>query len=285
MASDTLAFRANINQSSVGADGSDNRSPLGSVRCIAKLSDKGITDYTKMQELRTLTSETKTKLLNSMAEKTNYTLVDARDSTSYTIAKLKDGNIWMTKNLDLGRTALSENLNSVNTNMSNPNIPYTTFNGWKKTSGTATYDTGEFINVSGSDATSGTPYGTLYNFYATSAGTISGSSNSSNAEYDICPSGWRLPTGGSSGEFQALYTEYNTNALMRAPIANGGAAFALAGYFRGSAPTGQGSIGYYWSSTRYNNTGMHTLNLDTSSVNPAYSSGNLNGLAIRCIVK
>lgn len=285
MASDTLAFRANINQSSVGADGSDNRSPLGSVRCIAKLSDKGITDYTKMQELRTLTSETKTKLLNSMAEKTNYTLVDARDSTSYTIAKLKDGNIWMTKNLDLGRTALSENLNSVNTNMSNPNIPYTTFNGWKKTSGTATYDTGEFINVSGSDATSGTPYGTLYNFYAASAGTISGSSNSSNAEYDICPSGWRLPTGGSSGEFQALYTEYNTNALMRAPIANGGAAFALAGYFRGSAPTGQGSIGYYWSSTRYNNTGMHTLNLDTSSVNPAYSSGNLNGLAIRCIVK
>ena len=241
--------------------------------------------YTKMQELRTITDETKTKLLDSMTENTNYSLIDARDGASYTIAKLKDGNIWMTKNLDLGRTDLSENLNSVNTNMSNPNIPYATFNGWRKTSGTPTYDAGEYINITGTDSTSGTAYGTLYNYYAASAGTISGSVNSSNASYDICPAGWRLPTGGSSGEFQSLYTHYNSNALMRAPIANSGAAFALSGGFGGGSPLNQGTAGGYWASTRSNDTGMYSLYLNASNVGAANPFSRNNGNAIRCILK
>lgn len=285
MASDTLAFRASINQSSVGADGSDNRSPLGSIRCVAKLSGKTIANYTKMQELRTLTDETKTKLLDSMTENTNYSLIDARDGASYTIAKLKDNNIWMTKNLDLGRTDLSENLNSTNTNMSSPNVSYATFNGWRKTSGTATYDAGEYINITGTDSTSGTAYGTLYNYYAASAGTISGSVNSSNASYDICPAGWRLPTGGSSGEFQSLYAHYNSNALMRAPIANSGAAFALSGGFGGGSPLNQGTAGAYWTSTRSNDTGMYSLYLNASNVGAANPFSRNNGNAIRCVVK
>ncbi len=285
MASDTLAFRASMNQSSVGADGSDNRSPLGSVRCIAKLSDKGITDYTRLQELRTLNNESKTKLLSSMTENTNYTLTDARDGASYTVAKLKDGNIWMTKNLDLGRTDLSENLNSVNTNMSNPSIPYATFNGWRKTSSSPTYTAGEFINVSGTDSVNSTPYGTLYNYYAASAGTISGSTNS-NASYDICPAGWRLPTGGASGEFVTLYGEYNSLSLMRGSIANGGAAFAMAGSFNGGTPQTQGNNGKYWSSTAINSSAMYDLGLYSTSVVPATDSGDRRiGYSIRCILK
>ena len=165
----------------------------------------------------------------------------------------------MVNNLDLGRTTLTTNLTSANTNLSTT-ISAATFNGWKKTSGTETYTAGEFINVSGTDSTSGTAYGTLYNYHAASAGTITGSSNSNNASYDICPAGWRLPTGGSSGEFQALYTQYNYSAaLLRASIASGGAAFAFAGNFSSAAPTEQGSDGYYWSSTSVFDTNTYEL--------------------------
>ena len=181
-------------------------------------------------------------------------------------------------------TALTTDLTSANTNLART-VTAETFNSWKKTSGSATHDAGEYISVSGTDATSGTAYGTLYNYYAASAGTISGSSNSNNASYDICPAGWRLPTGGSSGEFQALYAKYNSNALMRASIENSGAAFAIAGYFYSAAPASQGSDGGYWSSTRRDDTSMYDLRLNTSNVNPADYSSRRRGYAIRCVLK
>ena len=211
------------------------------------------------------------------------TVFDSRDNHAYIIQRLADGNCWMMENLDLGRTTLTTDLTSANTNLSTT-VTASTFNGWKKTSGSQTYTAGEFINVSGTDATSGTAYGTLYNYYAASAGTISGSSNSSDASYDICPAGWRLPTGGSSGEFQALYTKYNSNALMRASIENNGAAFALAGRFLNSTPASQGSIGNYWSSTRGNDANMYGLFLYTSSASPANHDGRYCGYSIRCLL-
>ncbi len=209
---------------------------------------------------------------------------DTRDGHVYTIQRLKDGKCWMMENLDLGRTAITTDLTSSNTNLATT-VTAETFNGWKKTSGSATYDAGEYISVSGTDSTSGTAYGTLYNYYAASAGTISGTSNSNNASYDICPAGWRLPTGGSSGEFQALYAEYNSNALMRASIENSGAAIALAGDFSNAAPARQGSLGFYWSSTRNSVTNMYLLYLNTSLVSPAVSDYRVNGNAIRCVLK
>ena len=210
--------------------------------------------------------------------------VDVRDGHVYTIQRLLDGKCWMMENLDLGRTGITTDLTSANTNLATT-VTASTFNSWKKDSGTGTYDAGELVSVSGTDSTSGTPYGTLYNYYAASAGTISGSSNTSNASYDICPAGWRLPTGGSSGEFKALYTQYNSNALMRAPITENGAAFALAGYFVNAAPANQGSYGYYWSSTRFNVPYMYYLSLSTSNVYPANNLYRYYGYAIRCVAK
>ena len=237
-----------------------------------------------MQDFNNLSANDKTTVLASMVDSTTYNLIDNRDNKTYAIAKMKDGKVWMAENLDLGRTNLTTDLTSSNTNLSTT-VTASTFNSWKKTTGSVTYDAGEFISVSGTDATSGTAYGTLYNYYAASAGTISGSNNSSNASYDICPAGWRLPTGGSSGEFQALYAEYNSNALMRASIENSGAAFALAGYFYNAAPANQGSYGYYWSSTRYDDAYMYSLVPNTSNVYPAFSYGRGRGHAIRCVAK
>ncbi|MBR3324156.1 hypothetical protein IKG24_01275, partial [Candidatus Saccharibacteria bacterium] len=210
------------------------------------------------------------------------TLTDSRDNQTYTVAKLA-GKWWMVDNLNLGAVTLTQNLITANTNINNT-ITAAKFNGYKKTSGTGTYSAAEYISVSGTDSTSKTPYGTLYNYCAATAGTICTGSTSSNATYDICPKGWRLPVGGSSGEFQALYnnSSYNSNTKMRAPVSSGGAAFALAGNFGGGAPSSQGNAGYYWSSTRSNNTNIYYLYLNTTSVIPSNTINWALGGSIRC---
>ena len=156
----------------------------------------------------------------------------------------------------------------------------------QRTSGTLTLTAGEYINVSGTDSSTGTPYGTLYNYYAASAGTISGSSNSNNASYDICPAGWRLPivTNGTDSEFWIINSKYDSS-LIRKAITSDGAGFARAGYTYNSTPTRQGIDGYYWSST--NNSGS-ICSFHIGSANSVEVSERVArswGLSIRCIAK
>ena len=221
---------------------------------------------------------------------TPQTVYDTRDNQQYVIQRLADGNCWMMTNLNLGAVTLSTDLTSSNTNLSTT-ITAANFNSYKKTSGSQSYTAAEYIPVSGNDTSSGgsgTPYGTFYNYCAASAGTIcTADSNESNATYDICPKGWRLPTGGGSGEFQALYnnSSYNSPANMRKSYTQGGAAFALAGYLVNGVPTNQGSYGAYWASTRSGSTAMSGLFLGTSIVNPSGFFYRNNGYSIRCILK
>jgi uncharacterized protein (TIGR02145 family) len=107
----------------------------------------------------------------------------------------------------------------------------------------------------------------------------------SNASYDICPKGWRLPTGGSSGEFQALYNQYGSAANMRKSVASGGAAFALAGGFGTGSPEWQGDYGYYWASTNVFNTHMHYMYLDAALVDASDGYYRCYGYSIRCVLK
>lgn len=289
MASSTLAYRASMNKTSVGADGSDNRSPLGSIRCIAKLTDNIISDYTYMQELRTLTAETKEILMESMTANANYTLTDARDNASYTISKLNNDSIWMTQNLDLGRTDLTINLMSSNTNIDVPSVSASTFNGWRKTSGTNTTDAGEYINVSGTDSVNGSAHGTLYNYYAATAGTISGTSNDTAATYDICPAGWRLPTGGPTvnADIYKMYsaTGYGTYDSMRQSNANGGLGFTLSGYFQNGVAFNQNNYGNYWASNAYSTANRYIFYFTATVVYPNRNNARGYGYSIRCILK
>ena len=221
---------------------------------------------------------------NAMDEGETTTLRDSRDGQDYTVAKLADGNVWMVDNLNLGATTLSSDLTSSNTNLSTT-ISASNFNSYKKTSGTGTYTAAEYIPVSGTDATSQTPYGTLYNYCAATAGTYCMDLNSTSPTYDICPKGWRLPT---REDYENLYSNpnYNTNAKMRAPISEGGAAFALAGIFKDGAPYNLGSYGAYWSSQPVSRNQVDTLALNTSgTLSPYVGWGRNSGLPIRCVLE
>lgn len=227
----------------------------------------------------------------SQCTTTYRTVYDNRDEQTYVMQRLADGKCWMMTNLNLGAINLTKNLTSANTNLSTT-VTAATFNSWKKSSGTATYTAAELIPVSGTDAPSGTPYGTLYNYCAASAETICTSSNSSDASYDICPKGWRLPTGGpSSGEFYTLYNNsaYNTVAKLTAPYTSGGVAFTLTGFFSSSGPNQDelGLVGNYWSSVKSGTTTIYNLRLkfDTSGVWSGWNGYRSNGLNVRCVLK
>lgn len=201
---------------------------------------------------------------------TSYTLTDTRDTNTYTVKKLADGKCWMTQDL---RLTGSRRFYSTDSNISatywdlpavNTSLP-----------STSCVDTA--YNMSSGDTT----YGYYYNWYAATAGTGTCSMTSSDAGSSICPKGWRLPTGGSSGEFQALYNKYSSVSAMM-----GDPAFVLSGGRFGSNTRSQGSGGYYWSSTAANSAySVYHLGLSSSGVLPANTNTKYNGFTLRCVAK
>lgn len=282
----TFMYNLRVGTADVSANMNSARNTGRSVRCISKYPNMRVLPGIQyLQDFADLSSSEINNIKAEMVDNTEYSAIDNRDGQVYSFAKLKDGKIWM-GNLNLGASPLSSDLTSSNTNLSTT-ISAATFNNWKKTSGSNTYSSAEYISQSGTDNTSRTAYGTLYNYCATSAQTICAYSNTSDASVDICPAGWRLPTGGASGEFAALNRNglYNTNTKMRASIANGGAGFALPGVFSNGAPNSQSTRGYYWSSSYNYGTYMYALNLDNAGVYPSSGSDRGSGYSIRCVVK
>ena len=129
--------------------------------------------------------------------------------------------------------------------------------------------------------------GGYYNYCAASAGSYcygngtSAGTSSGNATEDICPKGWRMPTGNTSGEYQALYNNasYNTYANYRSALR-----LPLSGFFYNGTTYVQGSSGYFWSSTRYNNNDMYYLRLNTSDANPSGDLVRYDGISVRCVL-
>ena len=223
------------------------------------------------------------------------TVYDNRDMQVYKIARLKDGNCWMMSNLDLGRTTLTKDLTSANTNITN-SVSAGTFNGWKKSVGSESFTSGDFIPVTGVESPSNTPYGTLYNYYAATAGTASGNSYTTDATQDICPAGWRLPTGGDNGELTKLTDLYPDSDSLRDTFSNGGANFTLSGAFGNGAAVSQGIWAVYWSSTwlaRGGETDMQALGIapvghadyNQNGIFKGYPASRDGGYSIRCILK
>ena len=99
-----------------------------------------------------------------------------------------------------------------------------------------------------------------------------------NASSSICPKGWRLPTGGSAGEFQIL-TDYYHNKGLRLPN------LTYSGMYVYSSPNSQGSTGYYWSSTVKSSTFAYYLLISKSNDSPNNTTNKYLGGSVRCVQK
>ena len=240
---------------------------------------------------------------------------DTRDNSVYWVQKLADDKCWMLDNLALDLVANKDVLSSSNTNATDTELGYLKNGGGSKsdkyaTSGVISYPSYSYsysvpwVAVSGNKDGGGTwdvnttvtSYGSgsgkvggYYNYCAASAGTYcygngtSYGTSSGNATADICPKGWRMPTGGSSGEYNALYT--NSAIGSNATNFKNALSTPLSGLFRNGSASYQGSYGYFWSSTRSSNYLMYYLSVDSSNVYPPYNGYRNNGSSVRCVLK
>lgn len=211
---------------------------------------------------------------------------DIRDEEPYYIQRLADNRCWMIDNLRISNENLTEQLSIENTNMpegSNFTLPESSeirreygrpmINTDNKNDQPTSYGTG------GSKTT-----GTYYNYCAITAGTVCEYESPQDAEYDICPAGWRLPTGGENGETDILFNAYGRNVSnMR-----NAASIVLGGWFDSNniVVKERGSITYLWTSTHSNVTNKsYAMMFNKGSIDPKFGGLETNGLSARCVMK
>lgn len=224
-----------------------------------------ISDINNMQEFKGISSNDLYSILDSMTTNTQYTLTDSRDTQSYTVAKLGDGNVWMTRNLAIGcngsganygntisSKALTSSNSNIDSNWSTPTNSLTMGNSW------------DDPRIACSST-----YGAWYNYATTTAGTITGSSNTTDATKDICPAGWRLPT----------YSEFNGITSYKdtfKPVTGGS-------YVSGNLV--DTSYGIWQSATTSATTSRYRLDYNSNTNLYTHYDGNrLIGAYVRCIL-
>ena len=193
------------------------------------------------------------------------TLTDTRDNNTYTVSKLADGKCWMTQNLRIAGKTLTPTDSDVTTNYT---IPASSISGFN-----TSYASNVYVDSDGG----------FYNWYTATAGTgtYALSTNGQNTTVSICPKGWRLPTGGNSGEFNTLYDNYNSSAALRSNPVN----LTLSGYTDNSSRYSQVFYGVYLSSTVYSSYYPYTLHLNDSYVHPTNYNDKYLGFSVRCIAR
>ncbi len=275
---ETAAYYFRVSDTYVYPGNYNNPRYLGlSARCVS--DGMSISELTYMQDFNTLSASSKSQVINSMQVGREYTLIDSRDNERYVIAKLGDGRVWMEDNLRLGGNT-SIGLSPTNTNSAGYfTLPAGTTSGYDETVPMINTSYRTATNATGWGAGSGKT-GVYYNYCAASAGTICSSSNSSNASYDICPAGWRMPTGGTSGEYQTLRNSYSDVGNFQRETS-----MLLSGYVRNGVITSVNEFGTAWSSTFSSEMTMHNLLIYSDSFDSADATNRFNMDSMRCILK
>lgn len=210
-------------------------------------------------------------------------VVDARDGNEYTV-KYINGECWMTQNLRFAGTSLDPATSNVT---SSKTLTY-----YSLDSSDASY-AGRCNSTNGNNNAcikehASTEIGAWYNFYAASAGTISGSSNSSFSSQDICPKNWRLPTGPNTTSGTDLSRLVgNTTSGWQNPTTGFVAFNATSGgrYLDGTLSDSE--RGYWWSSTANGTSYRYSLYFNESDNQfrgEVYNSLRYVGRFARCVL-
>ena len=263
----------------------------------------------------------------SLCTETGTYTYDSRDNNIYLVKRLADGRCWMLENLALDLTDSDVESAMLDSTDTKTNASYQTLTYLFNGGGSSPYTNYAVANANSSNyydrpaiAKSGTcndaycvnnptsgnwtydstikkgKIGIYYNYCAASAGSYCYASNASedrlntaiDAAEDICPSGWRMPTGGpistsgddnGGGEFQNLYNKYNNAKLFQEALST-----PLSGYFSNGKAYNQGNSGDFWSSTRYYGNYMYNLYVYSTNVSPQSVGYRYDGYSMRCIL-
>ncbi|MDO5480432.1 MAG: hypothetical protein Q4F58_02050, partial [Candidatus Saccharibacteria bacterium] len=141
--------------------------------------------------------------------------------------------------------------------------------------------------------------GTHYNYCATSLGSYchgnggnSGSTATSDStDADICPAGWRLPTGGPTGETGNLADILAANYPTTWNIASSPYSFqamysvTFSGNYNRDTAMRQGAYAHYWTSTNASTSSMRRLGSNGEGVGTTASYQRYIGYSVRCIAQ
>ena len=106
-----------------------------------------------------------------------------------------------------------------------------------------------------------------YNYAAASAGTITGSSNSTNATQDICPKGWKLPSYSSISSITSYKDAFS-------PVSGG--------YYYDGSLSRASMGGYWWSTSVTGSAHRYYLNYSSGSLYTNYGP-RIEGYYVRCV--
>ncbi len=228
-------------------------------------------------------------------------LTDMRDNNTYLVAKLGDNKCWQVENLRLAPNAANISANNTNGPTSSfisearASVPSNTLcNGnnaacldilqYNLSNINSALDPAYETNIAGQPA-SWYGYGGYYNWYTATAGNGTYAMDSGSTTGDICPAGWRLPTGGEDGDGNQLNTAINSGKTnndenFRKYPNN----FVYSGDYNRNTTGGRSTYARYWTSTASSANNAYRLGLTSGSV--TLKSNNYNkwaAFAIRCI--
>ena len=162
------------------------------------------------------------------------------------------------------------------------------------------YDSVTSKTINGKTSIAQGKIGVYYNYCAASAGSYcwgsTGTSSSGSPSSDpvsgsirditddICPYKWRLPTGGSSGEFRNLYNQYSDGSPDQATAFQTALSTPLSGNFSSGKANNQGNSGLFWSSTWELYNMMYSLYVYSNNLNSSNYNYRYVGNSVRCIL-
>ena len=221
----------------------------------------------------------------------------------------------MTKNLNIaGGTALSADTTDVDSsyissfstsnNLTKENntikLPASATGGFNSNDYSYVYNTGNNTSNCSSPG--------CYSYYSWDAATLGSgrgiSTDNTDAQYSICPKGWKLPTSRTTSatnwqtesDFYVLAHQYGLDSTTSTSESDNGfymqagpgtvPNFLLAGYYNIGSFYNGGSSGYYWSSTSGSTSdGARRLRFYSSNVNSAGDYSRRLGFSVRCLLR
>ncbi len=293
-------------------DGDSTQAYCGTYDISSTIKEQPVEERIYLQDITPATCPT-----------TKTRVYDRRDNESYYIQKLADGNCWLLDNLrlDSATTATLDTSNTNMSPVYNFELPeswpinsgysYSAYetprittnfknvglaSWWQADSGTFTneYNLNAKYTVEDSATVAFAEVsrtGVYYNFCAATAGTSCEDHDGNLPEgfvsdgntYDICPAGWRMPTGGSStGEYADLRSSYDTidefqdalNVRLGSGMVNGV-----------NTQWHPRTTGYYWSRSVYATIYAYYLaTWDYGRAEDAFHNRDI-GHAVRCMMQ
>jgi uncharacterized protein (TIGR02145 family) len=209
---------------------------------------------------------------------------------TYKVKKMADGHIWMVQDMKFGYKCFKTDFKGITSEQADNNLTdlpgYIYGNCTNKNNASTPSNRGFLYTWAAAIQIAGAFYSSTLTVGCSGTGSGTAGTNPG-ACRGICPEGWHLPTGGTSGEYQALHDAIGGCVTTNDNCWDAASAWAgvYGGYIKAGADLCEQNIeGYYWSSTYLNAEAAGTLFIVNNEVVLGTEQGWKHyGASVRCV--